>query len=280
MIRNVTRAYDNRIRPTLHDPHQPRGTPAIQLSPSPELEPLPTVDTVLSMDERHDPDSMDWEPTDPVAVTAAFRFGTQPGQGPTSVWDRFATTKQRIFAREGLTGLERAFESWKDLGPNAISESKPKSPQSSSAVFVPRSSGFVPAILMLASVLRVLSLAVNMSRSSTSTVVALDGIAGFRIFASFLEAFCTIPQVIHLRRWHMRVGSIPLLPLMCRRSCRPSFQSILPLLQTALAFISVIAGLQQTQIVLIGLGHSILAHRVYIIDAPMVLIDLAACCIM
>lgn len=48
------------------------------------------------------------------------------------------------------------------------------------------------------------------------------------------------------------------------------------MLQIFLASVSIIAGLQQTQIVLVGLGHSI--HRIYIVDALMVFMNLAAGC--
>jgi hypothetical protein len=118
MIKSVTRAYESRTRSTIHDLHQPRGTPAIQLSPSPELEPLPTFSSVLSADGDRDPDSMDWEPTEPAASDPALHPNAlhSHSSGASSVWDRFATAKQRIFARGQLTGLERAFESWKDLG--------------------------------------------------------------------------------------------------------------------------------------------------------------------
>lgn len=217
MIRNVTRAYDSRTRPTAQDIFEPRGTPAIQLSPSPELEPLPILDNVLPMNNSRDPDSMDWEPTDPVTVTTPLRVDAQTVQHcATSVWDRFATTKQRIFARERLTGLERAFESWKGLGSSAVAEPEPKRQGMPSAVSAPCGRGLVPATLTLASVLRVLSVAVNKPRTATSRDAAINDIACFRIMASSMEIFCTIPRVIHVRRWRIQVSSISLTANRCQ----------------------------------------------------------------
>lgn len=217
MIRNVTRAYDSRTRSTAQDIFEPRTTPAIQLSPSPELQPLPNIDNVLPMNNGCDPDSMDWEPTDPITVTTALRVGVQTVHHSTnSAWDRLATTKQRIFARERLTGLERAFESWKDLGSSAVAEPEPDRQGLSSAVSEPRGRELVPATLTFASVLRVLSIAVNTPRTSTPSDAANNDITWFRIMASSLEIFCTVPRVMHITRWHIQVNSISLPPIAYR----------------------------------------------------------------
>ncbi|GHJ85705.1 hypothetical protein NliqN6_2107 [Naganishia liquefaciens] len=260
MIRNMTRTHHDRIRPAADDIFEPRGTPAIQLSPSPELEPLPTLENEFFKNDGRDPDSMDWEPTDLVAVKITPHTDSQREQSSaTSIWERFATTKQRMFARQRLTGLERAFESWRDLGSSAVAQSEPQSQSPSSMVSAARSRSLVPATLMLASVLRVLSAAVNVPRTSNAKDAAIvKDLAWFRITASILEIICTIPRVIYVRRFH--------------------FRYVLPVLSIFLAFMSIIAGLQQTQIVLVGLGQSVLAHRVYIMDAIMVVMDLAAGC--
>jgi hypothetical protein len=208
MIKSVTRAYENRTRPTPHDPHQPRGTPAIQLSPSPELEPLPTFGSVLSADSLRDPDSMDWEPTEPATSnTTSYPTSSSSQLSSSSVWDRFATAKQRIFAREGLTGLERAFESWKDLGMNMDAEPTPIAKQSrtSSTERIPLSTKktLKPMLFMLASILRVLSLAISLR--TTSTPETADDFIWFRVTASLLEAGCSVPQLIRQRKWRIQV---------------------------------------------------------------------------
>jgi hypothetical protein len=222
MIKSVTRAYESKTRPTIHDPHQPRGTPAIQLSPSPELEPLPTFSSVLSADRLHrDPDSMDWEPTEP-ATSNVTPFMTLSSVQPSgsSVWDRFATAKQRIFAREGLTGLERAFESWKDLGMNMDAEPAPtaKPNRASSTERIPRSTKTTlrPMLFMLASILRVLSLAISLR--TTSTPETADDFIWFRMTASLLEAGCSVPQLIWQGKWRLQVRTLEALYIRRRNS--------------------------------------------------------------
>lgn len=206
MIKSVTRAYESRTRPTAHDPHQPRGTPAIQLSPSPELEPLPTFSGVLSADNLRDPDSMDWEPTEPACSNTTSHPTSSSGKlSGSSVWDRFATAKQRIFARERLTGLERAFESWKDLGINMDTTAKPY--RASSTERSPRSTKTTlrPMLFMLASIFRVLSLAISLRTSSTPETGGGDDFIWFRVIASLLEAGCSVPQLIRQRNWRLQV---------------------------------------------------------------------------
>lgn len=209
MIKSVARAYESRTHHTIHDLHQPRGKPAIQLSPSPELEPLPTFSSVLSADGMRDPDSMDWEPTEPATSNTESRLNALHYQSPgASVWDRFATAKQRIFARGQLTGLERAFESWKDLGTSLNIDPSPstqrvRTSSNERTTHLPKKT-LKPVVFMLASVLRVLSLAITLRMSSTAQSTQ-DEFIWFRIVASVLEAGCAVPQLMRQRRWSLQV---------------------------------------------------------------------------
>lgn len=291
MIKSVTRAYESRTRSTIHDLHQPRGTPAIQLSPSPELERLPTFSSVLSADGDRDPDSMDWEPTEPAASDPALHPNAlhSHSSGASSVWDRFATAKQRIFARGQLTGLERAFESWKDLGTSLNIDPTPstqrvRAPSTERTSRLPRKT-LRPMLSMLASVLRVLSLAITL-RMSSDVGSTQDDFIWFRIAASVLEAGCAVPQLIRQRKWSLQVcGWAP-------RVSKHSFwkltqlgflltaQSILPIMQTSLAFLYLVARLSVAQIVLSGMDKSVRRSQVCIADGCMALIDLTACCLL
>lgn len=290
MIQNVTRAYDSKTRSALHDPRQPRGSPAIQLSPSPELEPLPTFSSVLSTDGRG-PDSMDWEPTEPSTGGVAPRSDWNGDHASiVSVWDRFATAKQRIFARERLTGLERAFESWKDLGTNANTEPPPP-PQRlhvtlSDRVSRSQKKTYRPAVFMLASIFRVLSLAVNlpMTSSVSPANMARDDVTWFRIAASVFEAGCAAPQVIQQREWSIQVScSATLSRARPRRPDSAAFsptQSIIPMVQTSFAFLYLVARLPVAQIALVGLRRSGRGDQSRIMDCCMALLDLTACCLL
>lgn len=212
MIKSVTRAYESRTRSTMHDFHKPRGSSAIQLSPSPELEPLPTFSSVLSADGIRDPDSMDWEPTEPAASNAAPRPSALRSHiSGASVWDRFATAKQRIFAKGQLTGLERAFESWKDLGTNVGTDPIPTRQEihafSNERTPRPTKKTLKPMVFMLASVLRVLSLAISLRMPSTAETLR-DDFIWFRMTASVLEAGCAVPQLIRQRKWSLQVCAL------------------------------------------------------------------------
>lgn len=180
----------------MHDIHQPRGTPAIQLSPSPELEPLPTFSSVLS---AGNPDSMDWEPTESSVRDTIPHV--KDSANTRTAWDRFATAKQRIFARERLTGLERAFESWKDLGTHVQPQPTSITPQpcAPSSDIAPRriAKTVKPMLLMLASVFRILSLAIALRR---------EEFAWLRITAAVMETGCAAPQLIRQRKWDTQVS--------------------------------------------------------------------------
>jgi hypothetical protein len=276
MIKSVTRAYESRTRSTIHDLHQPRGTPAIQLSPSPELEPLPTFSSVLA-DGVPDPDSMDWEPTEPAVRNTASRSDSRrDGASGASAWDRFATAKQRIFARERLTGLERAFESWKDLGMNVNTQPIPTLRQpnalSSHNSHSPTTNTLRPMLLMLASVFRILSLAVALRR---------ENFAWLRITAATMEVGCAAPLLIQQRRWTIQVSlSVPfpcLLAMSHHWAAR--VQTVIPIIQAFSAFLYLVAQLPVAQIVLTGLGKPLYGTQICIVDGCMAIIDLVACCL-
>lgn len=276
MIKSVTRAYESRTRPTIHDLHQPRGTPAIQLSPSPELEPLPTFSSVLA-DGVRDPDSMDWEPTEPAARTTSSHVDSRrDGASGASAWDRFATAKQRIFARERLTGLERAFESWKDLGMNVNTQHIPTLQQqnasSSHISHSPTTNTLRPMLLMLASVFRILSLAV---------ALRLENFAWLRMTAAAMEVGCAAPRLIRQRRWRIQASlsvPFPCLPAMSHLWAA-RVQTVIPIIQAFFAFLYLVAQLPVAQIVLTGLGKPLYRTQICIVDGCMAMIDLVACCL-
>ncbi|KAJ9108910.1 hypothetical protein QFC21_000231 [Naganishia friedmannii] len=204
LINNVSPAHGTKIT-SAHDPDQPRSSPMIQLSPSPEMEPLSMPNILPALNNSVDPDFMDWEATEP-AVNSAINIGAQKA---TSAWDRFATTKQRIFVKDQLTGLERAFETWRDLGGNANSETT-QHQATTPTVFKrvrARRRSVERAAYMLASVLRILSLALTWPTRARvlSAETGRESGTGFGIAASVVEAVIASPQIASSQNWGLQI---------------------------------------------------------------------------
>lgn len=196
--------------PATHDSHQPRSSPMIQLSPSPEIEPLPMPNILPTLDNVNDPDSMDWEATGP-SINHAINLRESPQKSTLakSAWDRFATTKQRMFVKDQLTGLERAFESWRDLGGTTNSQKTQHRPVTGPAIsrLRVRQRRAERAAYMLASVLRILSLALiwPTKARALSTESERGNGTGFGIAASILEAAVDGPWIASSPTWAMQV---------------------------------------------------------------------------
>lgn len=210
LINNVTSPHATRI-PSTHDPVQPRSSPMVQLSPSPEMETLLLPNILPALDDTPDSDSMDWEATGP-GINSATTLNGSPPQSTfaKSAWDRFATTKQRIFVKEQLTGLERAFETWRDLGGSTIPETTLhyKMTATASTKVHTRRRSTERAVYMLAAVLRILSLALTWGTGAKELCVDIgrgNG-TGFGIAASVLEAALAGPQVVSSQTWAMKVS--------------------------------------------------------------------------
>ncbi|KAJ9125268.1 hypothetical protein QFC22_000223 [Naganishia vaughanmartiniae] len=210
LINNVSSPNGRQI-PSAHDPDQPRNSPMIQLSPSPEIEPLPMSNLLPVLDHSANPDSMDWEATG-TSICSSTDLGGSPRQSTLakSAWDRFATTKQRIFVKDQLTGLERAFETWRDLGVNTNPETTrhlATTATASKRVYTHRRSA-ARAAYMLASVLRILSLALTWpTRARELSVEPERGRGsgtGFGIAASVLEAVVASPHIASSQIWGLQ----------------------------------------------------------------------------